>query len=702
MGAEKYPHVFSPIRLGPVEIKNRFYFSPHGTPYQLASGPTDAFVAYYVERAKGGCGLTFHAMSTMPRRAAGSNASPYLRETIPNFAAAAQAVHDAGAKMFGQIHYSRVGNFWRYEAGSPVAPLFGPSPVQIFDDFHVTHEMSVETIKKVIDAHRISSQHLAEAGYDGIQIHCSHAMLVEGFLSPYFNHRTDDWGGSLENRMRFLIECLHAAREGAGPRLAVGMRFNVDEMVSGGMDQSDAREVLERLVDMDLLDYVDMDVALEPNQFPFGMPSYFIEGHLYEGFVKGVRAAAGKVPVLSVLARVTTIAEAERAISEGVVDLVGAARGLMTEPDLVRNAAEGREDESRTCIACNICLTNGHGVFGCAINPATGRERFWSESTLVPSGRRSKVVVVGAGPAGMEAARVAAKKGHDVVLFERRDRIGGQMSLWASLPGRDVFATTPAWYERQLPKLGVTIRTGLTATAAAVLAERPDAVIVATGARYIGTGESGFMEQKIPGHERRFVHTPEQILEEGLRPKGRVLILDEEGINTAAGIAEILATAGAQVRLVTRWLQPVQHMGAFEFAFVIPRLRALGVELEQMRWVKEIGEGSVTTFDVFTNEEREEPVDAVVLATTRRSMTTLGKELEGKVAQLFLAGDAMSPRGLSEAFYEGHRFARYIGEPGAPTSFEEDFFAPPDPARDQRPAGVLLQSRRPMKVEARA
>lgn len=698
MGAEKYPHVFSPIRLGPVEIKNRFYFSPHGVPYQTAMGPTDAFAAYYVERARGGCGLTFHATSTMPRRAAGSNASPYLREAIPNYAAVAQAVHDAGAKIFAQIHYSRVGNGWRYEAGSPVAPLFGPSPVQIFDDFHVTHEMSVTTIKKVIEAHRISSAHLAEAGYDGIQVHCAHAMLCEAFLSPYFNHRTDEWGGSLENRMRFLVECLRAAREGAGPGLAVGMRFNVDEMVSGGMDQSDAREVLERLVDMDLLDYVDMDVALEPNQFPFGMPSYFIEGHLYEGFVKGVRGAAGKVPVLSVLARVTSIAEAERAISEGTVDMVGAARGLMTEPELVRQAEEGREDDSRTCIACNICLTNGHGVYGCAINPQTGRERYWGVGTIAPAPKRSKVVVVGGGPAGMEAALVAAKKGHDVVLFERRARLGGQMTLWSMLPGREVFATTPAWYERQLPKLGVTVRTGVDATAAAVLAERPDAVIVATGARYIGTGESGFMEQKIPGHDRAFVYTPEQIIEDGVRPTGRVLVLDEEGINTAAGVAEILASAGAQVRLVTRWLKPVEHMGAFEFVFVIPRLRALGVELETMRWVREIGEGEVTTFDVMTNEERTDPIDAVVLATARRSTTTLGKELEGKVAQLFLAGDAMSPRGLSEAFYEGHRFARYIGEPGAPSSFEEDFFARPDAARDQRPAAVLLQSKPLVKV----
>ena len=692
VGKDKYPHVFSPIRLGPVEVKNRFYFSPHGTPYQTASGPTDAFVAYYVARALGGCGVMFHAMTVMHRRGLG-NTTPYLRENLPNFAAAAEAVHGAGAKLFGQIHFSRVGNVWRYEPGSAVAPLFGPSPVQIYDDFHVTHEMSVTSIKKVVDAHRISSAHLAEVGYDGVEVHCAHGMLLEAFLSPYFNHRTDEWGGSLDNRMRFLIECLRAAREGAGSALALGMRFNVDEMVSGGLDRSASREIVARLVDMDLLDFVDMDFALEPNQFPLGMPSYFVEGHLYQNSVKAVRSAAGRVPVLSALGRITSIGDAELAIAEGVCDLVGAARGLMAEPDLVRHALEGREADSRTCLACNICVHNSHGVIGCAINPSSGRERFWAEETLTPSGAPRKVVVVGAGPAGMEAARVVAKRGHDTVVFELRERIGGQMHLWAALPGREVFATTPQWYERQLAKLGVRIRLAVKADAGLILDERPDAVIVATGSGYIRTGESGFLDQPIPGHGRDFVYTPEQIIEGGSRPKGRVLVLDEEGINTAAGVAEILARGGAQVRLVTRWLRPVQHMGEFELAAVIPRLRSVGVELETMRYVKEIGDGTVTTFDVFTHDERTDPVDAVVLVTARRSRASLAVELEGRVEQLFLAGDAMAPRGLSEAFYEGHRFARYVGEPNAPRDFDEDFFAAPDETRNQRPARVVLERR---------
>src|SRR5579871_6356850 len=259
--ASRYPLLSTPIKLGPVEIKNRFYFSPHGVPYNVGYHPSDVFAAYYAARAQGGCGLVIQATSTMPRRGRGSITTPYLEETLPSYAAVAEAVHRDGAKIFAEIHYSRVGNGWAYEGGSATAPLFGPSPVQCADDFHVAHEMSVETIQKVVEAHRISSRNLARAGYDGVELHCAHGMLCEAFLSPYFNRRTDAYGGTVENRMRFLVECLQAAREGAGPNLAIGVRMNADELVheAGGLSQSNVRDVIERLVAMKLLDYIDLD-----------------------------------------------------------------------------------------------------------------------------------------------------------------------------------------------------------------------------------------------------------------------------------------------------------------------------------------------------------------------------------------------------------------------------------------------------------
>jgi thioredoxin reductase len=358
---------------------------------------------------------------------------------------------------------------------------------------------------------------------------------------------------------------------------------------------------------------------------------------------------------------------------------------------------DGQEERSRTCIACNWCL-RGDG-FGCAINPATGIERRWGRHSFTPAAMTGRVVVVGAGPAGLEAARTAALRGHEVVVLERRQRLAGQLALWALLPGREVMATIGSWYELELQRLGVEIRLGVDANASAVLAERPDAVIVATGAAYERTGVSGFMPSAVPGWDRDFVFAPEQILEEGLRPQGRVVVLDDEGKNTGAGVAALLAAEGAQVEIVTRWMQPVNFLiDTLEFPFIIAQLKGLGVTISTQEYIKEILDHSVTVFDVFVNTERTiSDVDAVVLSTMRIPTDTLAEELEDVVPQVFAVGDALAPRSLAEATHEGHRFARMLGEPGAPHNFTEAWNEPIPAEAFGRPARVLLRSPAPAR-----
>lgn len=689
----KYPHVFSPIKLGPVEIPTRFFFAPHGSSLSAGTKPSDDLVSYSVERVKnGGCGLVIVAL-TAHERGRTRQPSPHPPENIAAFRVLADAIHEAGGKIFGQIFYWW-GGYGQWQPLSPPAPSMGPSTRQFgYSDRSVsTHAMCKDEITAMLGAVRQSARNLREAGFDGVMLHASHAGLIEQFLSPYFNQRTDEYGGTLENRMRFLVESLQASREGCGPDMAVGMRFNCDELLPGGYGIDSARAVVKTVTDRGLIDYIDLDVGVEPQQFYHGMPTAFSEPQSYQPFVEAVRSAAGVIPVLSVLGRVTSMAVAESAIAAGVCDVVGAARQLIAEPEFVSNARAGMERRSRTCIACNWCTAaGGDGSQGCTINPASYRERLWGVHSFAPAAKPSKVVIVGAGPGGLEAARVCARKGHDVVLFEARARLGGALALWADLPGREISRKALEWWEDELTESGVEVRRRTQASLGMVLAERPDAVIIATGARYSAGGRSITYDADIPGYDRSWVYRPEDILLDAMRPSGRIVVLDGEGLHASAGIAEMLASGGSELTYVHAGFSPLSPrlVDSFEARHVVGRMKTAGVRFASTTWVRSIGEHRVTLYDVHTEEERTiEGVDAVVLVTGRIPQAGLASELERRVKQLFTIGDALAARPLAAATYEGQKFARYIGEAGAPSTICETYFRPDDPQVMPLPSDV--------------
>lgn len=688
----RYPNVFSPIRLGPVEIPTRYFFAPHGSALSAGSKPLDDLVAYSAERVRGGgCGLVVVALA-IHERGRTRQPSPHPPENIAAFRAMTEGIHQAGGKIFGETLYHWTGA-GQWQPLSPPGPVFGPSVRQFaYGGRGVsTHAMNRAEIDGMIGAIRQTAAHMREAGFDGIMLHGSHAALIEQFLSPYFNERTDEYGGSLENRLRFVCEALQAARDGGGADFAVGMRFNCDEQIAGGYGVDTAREVVRTLCERGLLDYIDLDVGLEPQQFHHGMPTGFERKQYYRPFVEQVREAAGNVPVLSVLGNITDMADAEAAIAAGVCDVVGSARQLIAEPRFVQNAREGKEALGRICIACNWCTAaGGDGAQGCSINPASYRERVWGTGSFAPAATRSKVVIAGGGPGGMEAARVAALKGHEVVLFEARRRLGGALALWADLPGREHYGTAIGWWVRELDRLGVEVRLGAEASAGEVLTLAPDAVIVATGARYSKGGRSITLDADIPGHDLPFVHRPEDILLGGARPAGRVFIIDSEGYHTGTGIAEMLAGAGAEVHFVTAGYTPLsgRNTDNWEERYIVRRLKENGVRLRPTTWLRGIAQGEVTLYDIHTEEESREPADAVILSTAREPVDALARALEGRVPQLFTIGDAMSARMLAAATYEGQKFARAIGEPGAPATVAEAWFRPDDPATMMLPADM--------------
>lgn len=694
----KYPNVFSPIRLGPVEIPTRFFFGPHGSALSVGTKPSDDLVAYSSERVRdGGCGLVIVALAAH-ERGRSRQPSPHPPENIAAFRVLTDSIHAAGGKIFGEPFY-----WWgacgQWQPLSPQAPSLGPSTRQfgLRDRTMSTHAMGQDEIRAMLGTIRQTVAHMRMAGFDGVMLHGSHAALIEQFLSPYFNDRTDEYGGSLENRMRFLVEALQAAREGAGSDMAVGIRFNCDEMLPGGYGIETARTVVQAICERGLVDYIDFDVGVEPQQLHYGMPTAFSEPQLYRPFVEAIRDAAGTIPVISVLGRLTSMTDAEAALAAGLCDMVGAARQLIAEPEFVQNARRGREERSRICVACNWCLAaTGDGAQGCTINPASYRERQWGIGSFAPAARAARVLIVGGGPGGMEAARVCALKGHAVVLIEARERLGGAMALWADLPDRGVYHQAIGWWEAELARLGVDVRLGRAADVETVLAEAPDAVIIATGARYSTGGRSITSDADIPGHDRPFVYRPEDILLGSARPSGKVLLLDAEGQQTSVGIAELLAEQGAELDYITAGFSPVSMrlVDNHEVGFVMRRLKSAGVRFVPTTWVRGIGDGTVTLYDVHTGQERAEKADAVILSAGRVPQDALARALEGTVEQLFTIGDALAARPLAAATYEGQKFARLIGEPGAPRTFREAFFRPDDPEMAPLPADRERQGAR--------
>jgi dimethylglycine catabolism A len=413
------------------------------------------------------------------------------------------------------------------------------------------------------------------------------------------------------------------------------------------------------------------------------MPTVFVEEHVYKRYVEKVRGAAGDVPVLSVLGRVTRMADAEAAIASGVCDMVGSARELIAEPRFVKHAYDGTEELGRTCIACNWCLGGmADGAFGCSINPASYRERIWGVSTIAPAARCRRVVVIGGGPAGLEAARVAASKGHQVTLFEARDQLGGNLELWARLPGREFYRHAIDWWQREIVRLGVTVHKGKVAATDDVLRLGPDAVIVATGARFSKTGRTGIADRDIPGADRPHVFCVEDILLGNAHPSGRVVVLDGEGTHASIGVAELLGRAGLNVTMISSNFAPYSNriLFAFESELAVKRMIEASVAFRPATWVRRIGENDLELFDVNSGRESKmDRVDAIVLATGRISIDGIARELQGKVEQLFTIGDALAVRPFATAAFEGQKFARLIGELNAPKSVSEAYFSSDDP-----------------------
>lgn len=534
--------LLQPYQLGHLTLRNRIFSSSHEPAYSEDGMPKDRYRLYHVEKAKGGLALTMTAGSAVVAEdspPAFGNLHAYDDAIVPWIRRLTDDVHEHGAACMIQLTHLGRRTGWGQDDWLPV---LAPSPLREPAHRAIPKEAEDWDIERIVGRYADAAERMAVGGMDGIEIE-AYGHLFDQFWSPLTNQRTDEWGGSFENRLRFGWEVLRAIRDRVGPGLLVGIRMAVDETLPGGIDAATGLEILRRLEADGLVDFVNVirgHIAVEPHLTEV-IPIHGMRAAPHLDFAGHVRASTS----LAVLhaAKIDDVATARHAIREGLLDMVGMTRAHMADPHIVRKIIEGAEATIRPCVGATYCLDRIYaaGEALCIHNAATSREQTMPHVIeRAPSSRR--VVVIGAGPAGLEAARVAGERGHHVTVLEAMPWAGGQIRLAARNPRRKDLLGIVEWREAELERLGVELRFDVLAEPADVLAMSPDVVIVATG----GLPQMPELEDGVD-----LVASSWDVLGGDVTPTGDVLFFDDNGTHSALSAAELIARSGARLEIVT-------------------------------------------------------------------------------------------------------------------------------------------------------
>ena len=647
-----FARLFSPIRIGHAEAKNRIVSTPHGAAFGEKGNITERYIRYHEEKARGGCGVVmmFGSSSIHPTSINDwGEVNNWDDSVIPQFRAMSEAIHRHGALCLSQIsHRGRRGHSW-YSG----TPLWAPSDTREERHREWPHVMTKTEIREVIDAWAAAAVRLKKGGYDGADIPLYGGHLLENFISPLANTRTDEYGGSLDNRLRLPTEVLRALREAVGRDFIIGLRHSGDHFVEGGLTREELLEIARRLDALGIADYWMVSGSnTETLRFEAAVtPSHYHPRGVFNDLAALTKTVV-RVPVI-VAGRIVTAEQAEAALADGVCDLVGMTRALIADPEMPTKVRAGRLDDVRVCVGaaegCIGRLRQGKAIT-CIQNPAIGREAELMQ--IHPAAKRRRVVVVGGGVAGLEAARVAALRGHQTILLEAGAAVGGQVLAVARAPRREEYESIVTWLAGQAKKAGVEVRLNTPASAADVLALKPDAVVLATGASQ--------RVPDIPGVKLAHVASTVDVLLGRVAPGRRVVVVDEEGYFAAPTTADFLADRRAQVTIVSRYFMVGEDIDEGTRSDLYARLFARGVTLTPMTRAVEIVPQGVRTRHTFSSAETVVEADSVVLAFGGKAHDPLSRELEGHVADLKVIGDAYSPRRVHDAILDGTRVARAL------------------------------------------
>lgn len=644
-----FPRLFTPLALGPFEIRNRIASTGHQTFLAENNQPGDALVAYHEARARGGAGLIITEAARFHESAFAAPLELRLvaDSAIPAYARLAKAVQDQGARIIGQLsHSGRVSHRMR-EGHRGVA--YAPSPVPDRRYQTVPRQMSIALIQELVSAIGAGARRYAEAGYDGVELMASHGLLFAQFLNPAVNRRSDAYGGPLENRLRFLRDSLAEVRRTARDDMTIGLRISAEDFEADGTDPAEIQTACCLLADSGAIDYLNVtagsmaglggSIHVVP---PMEIASAYLAAHA------GRLRAATRLPVL-VAGRINQPQEAEQVLASGHADICGMTRALITDPDLPAKARTGKSDSIKACIGCNqACIGHLHKGTGisCIQSPLSGRETRFAPALADPTIRPRRVLVAGGGPAGMRAAVTAARRGHSVLLVESAPMLGGQALMAQRLPERAEFGGLITNLGAELRAANVEVRTRQRVDRALIEAETPDALILATGAR------PAPLEIDIEGDRSPILAV--EVLQGTAHVGGRVVIADWRCDWVGLGIAAHLAAKGHHVRLAVDGLCAGQNLPTYVRDYWAGRLHALGVEV--IPYTRAFGMDADTAY--FTHSISGAPiliegVDDMIVAGPYLPDTRLEDTLSGLDIHMLSAGDCLSPRTAEEAVYEG-------------------------------------------------
>ncbi len=663
--------LFDPIDIGPVSLDNRVVMTAMHLNYTPTGDVSDRFIDFYRARARGGVGFIIIGGADINDQASGMDFMLSIKDdrNIPGLKRFVDAMHADGAKCGVQLYMAGAYSFCAMKG----LPVLAPSEYTSRLSRARTTAMTVEDIERVQQDFVSATRRAKQAGFDSVEVLASAGYLICQFLSPQTNRRDDEYGGPLENRMRFGLETIRRVREEAGPDMAVVVRVAGNDFVPAGHTNKESSRFAAAAVQAGA-DCINVTGGWHESRIPQITMDLPQAGYAY--LARGIKESVD-VPVVG-CNRINDPFIAEEILKEGVADLVGVARGLIADPEFVKKAREGRTDELKRCIACNQrCFDH---VFllqpvGCVMNPRAGRE---AETDYQPTDTPKKILVAGAGPAGCEFATTAAERGHKVILCDKEPRLGGQVPWSAAATHKPDFRYITEYYAAMLPKNGVDVRLGVEVTSELIADEKPDVVVVATGAAPFkppipqadapnvyqawdvlkGTAQTG-KDVVVVGGGSVGLETAIFLATKGTISPEQVYFLTLHDAESPEVIKDLIVKGVKKITVIEMARKMAQDVGPSTRWVLLKELKLRGIQLITEATMKEISENEV----VYTNSEGNDvtlTADSVVLAMGARPENSLAKALENASVEVRVIGDAAKCGRIGHAIEAGFELAREI------------------------------------------